>query len=123
MPTFGDCELAWTNISKNSVKKVTIQYNGLLGKEEFRFHATQKPLSLMTWCIQQLPETCQLICDPFMGSGTTGVACVKLGRRFIGIEKEPKYFDICVKRIEKAFDDQALFEEIEKPQVVQEMLI
>jgi DNA modification methylase len=50
-----------------------------------------------------------VVCDPFAGSGTTGVACIKTGRNFIGIEKEPKYFDIAVKRIEKALSEQALF--------------
>ena len=50
-----------------------------------------------------------------MGSGTTGVACANLGRKFIGIELEPKYFDIACKRIEKAYADQALFDVVEKP--------
>ena len=53
----------------------------------------------MQWCLSHLPNTATTILDPFMGSGTTGVACVKTGRKFIGIEKEPKYFDIAVKRI------------------------
>jgi len=73
----------WKGICKESEKG---------GKE--RWHPTQKPVALMIWCIEQLPATCRTILDPFMGSGTTGVACVKLGRRFIGIEIEPKYFDI-----------------------------
>ena len=46
------------------------------------------------------------ILDPFMGSGTTGVACIQTGRRFIGIEKEPKYFDIAVQRIQKALKEE-----------------
>lgn len=52
------------------------------------------------------PFSGETILDPFMGSGTTGVACVKLGRRFIGIEKEPKYFEIAVKRIERALSEE-----------------
>ena len=62
-----------------------------------------------------------VILDPFMGSGTTGVACVRLGRRFIGIELERKYFDIAVGRIQRAFDDQSLFTH-EQPKHTQEAL-
>lgn len=54
----------------------------------------------MVACIQELPANAQLVADPFMGSGTTGVACVRLGRRFTGIEIEPRYFDIARRRIE-----------------------
>ena len=56
----------------------------------------------MEWCIGFLPDA-NTILDPFMGSGTTGVACAKLGRRFIGIECEPRYFDIACRRIEQAY--------------------
>jgi len=65
-------------------------------------HPTQKPEPLMRWCINRLPEDTQTILDPFMGSGTTGVAAVQMGRDFIGIEREPKYFDVACKRIEEA---------------------
>jgi site-specific DNA-methyltransferase (adenine-specific)/modification methylase len=61
-------------------------------------HPTQKPIDLMLWCLQRLKGG-RTILDPYMGSGTTGVACVRLGRRFIGIEIEPKYFDIACRRI------------------------
>lgn len=64
-------------------------------------HPTQKPIALMEWCIKQAGEP-QTILDPFMGSGTTGVACANLGRSFIGIEIEKKYFDIACERIENA---------------------
>ena len=63
-------------------------------------HPTQKPLALMKWIVSTTPA--KVILDPFMGSGTTGVACVDLGRRFIGIEIDPKYFDIACRRIEDA---------------------
>ena len=65
-----------------------------------RVHPSQKPLGIMSWCIQLTGG--ETVLDPFMGSGTTGVACMKLGRKFIGIEIEPKYFDIACKRIEDA---------------------
>ena len=66
-------------------------------------HPTEKTIPLM---LQVVEWTIGTILDPFMGSGTTGVACVKLGRKFIGIEKEPKYFDIAVKRIERALSEE-----------------
>jgi site-specific DNA-methyltransferase (adenine-specific) len=62
----------------------------------------------------------QMILDPFMGSGTTGVACVQLGRSFTGIEREPKYFDIACRRIEEAYRQPRLFDEPKPPQPVQE---
>ncbi len=67
-----------------------------------RVHPNEKPYSLMAKLIELCSSEEQIILDPFMGSGTTGVACVKLGRRFIGIEIEPKYFDIACRRIEEA---------------------
>ena len=70
-------------------------------------HPTQKPVPLMEWCIRLLDA--QTILDPFMGSGTTGVAAVKLGRKFIGIEIEPKYFDIACRRIQAALDAPDMF--------------
>ena len=73
-------------------------------------HPTQKPVAVIEALI--IPEA-QTILDPFMGSGTTGVACAKLGRKFIGIEIEPKYFDIACERIQKAYDQPDLF--IEPP--------
>jgi site-specific DNA-methyltransferase (adenine-specific) len=64
-----------------------------------RAHPTQKPLPLMRWCIERLRAGTRTILDPFMGSGTTGVACVQMGRKFIGIELDPGYFDIACRRI------------------------
>ena len=75
-----------------------------------RVHPTQKPVDLMQWCIERTKGT---VLDPYMGSGSTGVAAVNLGRKFIGIEIDPKYFDVARSRIEKATKQQDLF--IEKP--------
>lgn len=74
---------------------------GLVNGRASRVHVTQKPVRLMQWCIEQVGAS-DLICDPYMGSGTTGVACMNLGRKFIGIEIEPKYFDIACRRIDDA---------------------
>jgi DNA modification methylase len=100
---FADAELAWTNIPK-AVRLFRHMWNGMLrkGGEERHGHPTQKPVEVMKWCLDHLPEPNSTILDPFMGSGTTGVAAVQMGRQFIGIEREPKYFDIACKRIEDA---------------------
>lgn len=100
---FADCELAWTNLPK-AVRRIRHMWNGMLrkGQEDRHGHPTQKPVEVMKWCIGHLPDPNETILDPFMGSGTTGVAAVQMGRKFIGIEREPKYFDIACKRIEDA---------------------
>ena len=71
-----------------------------MANKEVREHPMQKPLQVMQWAITQAPPSVMTICDPFMGSGTTGVACVRLGKSFVGIERERKYFDIACERIE-----------------------
>src|SRR5690606_23457315 len=102
MPSYSDAEWAWTNIKGASVKKFTQCSNGLAGNRDGRVHPTQKPLNLMEWCLGFLPDA-KTILDPFMGSGTTGVACVKLGRSFIGIEIDEGYFEIACERIRTAY--------------------
>lgn len=106
---FADCELAWTNWPK-AVRRLQWRWNGMIrqGNEE-RFHPTQKPLEVMKWMIDLCPVS-DTILDPFMGSGTTGVAAIQMGRKFIGIEREPKYFDIACQRIQQAVDQPQLFE-------------
>ena len=106
---FADCELAWTNLPK-AVRRIRYMWNGMLraNKEKRGDHPTQKPVGVIKWCIGQLPEPNQTILDPFMGSGTTGVAAVQMGRKFIGIELESRYFDIACERIENAQRQQAL---------------
>lgn len=98
MPTFSDCELAWTNLPLKSVKMLRLNGNGLMAEETQRDHPTQKPLKLMTWCLQRVPNA-QTILDPFMGSGTTLVAAKALGRKCIGIEREERYCAIAVQRL------------------------
>jgi site-specific DNA-methyltransferase (adenine-specific) len=87
-----------------------------------RKHPTQKPLTLMQWCINRLRSDSRTILDPFMGSGTTGVACVNLGRKFIGIECDAKYFDIACKRVEDAYRQGDLFIEKDRKQAVPEQM-
>jgi len=100
-----DGELAWTSL-QSALRICTMNRVELM--QDGAQHPTQKPVRLMTWTIEQM-GTCQTILDPFMGSGTTGVAAIQLGRSFIGIEREPKYFDIACKRIEQAVAQGQLF--------------
>ena len=119
---FADCELAWTNLPK-SVRRIQFLWNGMLRREKdyTREHPTQKPVDVMKWCIEHLPEPNRTIMDPFMGSGTTGVAAVKLGRRFIGIEREPKYFDIACRRILEAYSQPDMFVEQAKAEPAKQL--
>lgn len=73
-------------------------------------HMTQKPVALMRELVTLFTDPGDKILDPFMGSGTTGVAAIQHGRQFIGIEREAKYFDIACKRIEQAYNQRPLFE-------------
>jgi len=114
MPTFGDCELVWTNSKRKSIKWIQREWNGLLGKEDTRQHATQKPIKIMSWLIENYTQSIDTIFDPFMGSGTTGVACMQLGRNFIGCEIDPTYYAIAEKRIKQAAAQMILPLDIER---------
>lgn len=105
---FADCELAWTNLPK-AVRRIRYMWNGMLREPGAQRgdHPTQKPLEVMKWCIGQLPEPNETILDPFMGSGTTGVAAIQMGRSFIGIEREERYFDAACRRISETTGDDA----------------
>ena len=110
---YADCELAWTNLDK-AVRRIYWRWAGMLqknmgNKKEERVHPTQKPVGVMEWCIGHLPDNTTTILGPFMGSGTTGVACAKMGRKFIGIELDPDYFEIACKRIRDAYAQPDLF--------------
>ena len=105
----GHCEMAWTSIDQ-PIRAFNYS-NGELASEG-KQHPTQKPLALMKWCLGFLPEA-HTVLDPFMGSGTTGVACVKMGRKFTGIELDPDYFDIACRRIEEAHRQPDMF--VEQP--------
>ena len=121
---FADCELAWTNLPK-AVRRLRYLWNGMLraNGETRGDHPTQKPIGVMKWTLQQLPPDTKSILDPFMGSGTTGVAALQLGKAFVGIEREPKYFDIACKRIEEAWKQPRLFEEPRPTSPTQQVLL
>jgi len=99
-------ELAWFRAPERErvFKIARIQHGGVVnadGHNVKRLHPTQKPVALMDWCLT-VADHPKLVLDPFMGSGTPGVACVKTGRRFIGIEIHKPYFEIAKKRIVEA---------------------
>ncbi len=99
---FSQVELAWTNLARPAGIFRASATRSTPGKE----HPTQKPVSLMRWCVGM---TAGSVLDPYMGSGTTGVACAELGRTFVGIEIDRAYFDIACERIDNAYRQQRLF--------------
>lgn len=115
VPTMADVELVWTNLDRPAKR-----FRGTVGRVEFG-HPTQKPLDLMLWTIEQAGNPSSVL-DPYMGSGTTGVACAELGRAFTGIERERKYFDIACERIARAQAQGKLFN-TEPPQAAEQMQI
>ena len=112
--SFSDVEFAWHSADR-AARIFSMLWKGLAcvkrGEDGgLRRHTTQKPIALMKWCLQEArTEPGETILDPFMGSGTTGVACANLGRKFIGIEIEERYFQIACERIEAAYAQQRLF--------------
>ena len=111
--SYATTELAWRDWGK--AKFLSLVWDGGMraGSAENRTfcHPSQKPLEVMEWCIKQLPDDAMSVLDPFMGSGTTGVACVKLGRKFIGVEIDEGYFATACKRIEQAYAQPDFFTE------------
>lgn len=101
---------SFSGVFRNSV--INCEMNATINRDEYTPHPTQKPIKLL---MRVVKRTEGAILDPFMGSGTTGVAAVKLGRKFTGIELEPKYFDIAVKRISDALKQPDMFIEAPKP--------
>jgi site-specific DNA-methyltransferase (adenine-specific)/modification methylase len=98
MPTFSDAEMAWTNIPGASVKLFSQCNSGKATWRDGRFHPTQKPINLMGWCLEFVSNA-DIILDPYMGSGTTGIAAIRMGKAFIGIEREPQFFEVACRRI------------------------
>jgi site-specific DNA-methyltransferase (adenine-specific) len=117
-----DCEHAWTNLG-GPARVIRHLWNGMLKaseRGEVRVHPTQKPVAVMEWALGFVKG--RTILDPFMGSGTTGVACARLGRAFIGCEIEPRYFDIACKRIEAEYRQPRMFTE-PAPKAKQEAML
>lgn len=109
---FSDCELVWTSLDL-AIRKIKFKSHGFcqgdMKNKEKRVHPTQKPEYVMKWIVASYTKETDLVLDPFMGSGTTGVACALGKRKFIGVEKEKRYFDIACERIEWAYRKLRLF--------------
>lgn len=111
MPNFADGEMAWTSFDK--VAKC-FDYNYYGNQEgnhlaENKIHPTQKPVALMSWCLNNYSKENDLIFDAFAGSFTTAIACIRTKRRFIGCELDPIYFEKAVERIETELRQGVLF--------------
>lgn len=104
---FADCELAWTSF-KSPVKRVRFKWDGMLQgnmkEKEKRYHPTQKPVSMLAWIIRKYSDKNDVICDPFLGSGSTAIACKQEKRNFIGIEINEEYYNIAKKRIDNTME-------------------
>lgn len=98
MPTFGDCELAWTSSDRKSVKKYDVEYNGLIGKEKERWHPTQKPTKLFTSVIEDYAKAGEIVLDVYAGSGTTLIACEQTNRIARLCERSPEYVAVTLER-------------------------
>jgi DNA modification methylase len=103
--SLADCEFAWS--SQQKAARI-FTYARAKAKNDGKEHPTQKPIELMAWCLGFVKGATTIL-DPFMGSGTTGVACVKAGRKFIGIEREPTYFEVACRRIADAYKQPDMF--------------
>jgi DNA modification methylase len=126
--SMGEAEVAYCSTTQ-AVRVFRHLWFGLCRDSEVgeHYHPTQKPVALMQWCLGFIRgdvniEPCPTILDPFMGSGTTGVACIRTGRRFIGVEIEPKYCAIAVERMERELSQPCL-PTMEPERAKQEVLI
>lgn len=105
-----DCEMAWTNLV-GAIRIIRHEWAGFrMGKEQGheRHHPTQKPIAVMEWCLTHVPNATTIL-DPFMGSGTTLVACQRMGRMGTGIEIDPEYWTVACERVHKAWQQADLF--------------
>jgi DNA modification methylase len=94
--SLADCEMAWCSW-EGAIRRLA--YARGTAMKDGKQHPTQKPEALMVWCLSQFPVEARTVLDPFMGSGTTLVACKRLGRRAIGIEREESYYEIAADRL------------------------
>lgn len=107
--SFVDAEFAWTNRRNPRCIVRHVWMGGMRADDGFdgkknRHHVSQKPVSVMAWCLEHARIGLDAwVLDPYMGSGSTGVACLLTGRRFVGVEIDPAHFDVACQRIEKAW--------------------
>lgn len=125
---FSDCELAWTSFNR-ALRKIEFMWNGFvqgdMKNKEIRIHPTQKPVSVIKQILSLYSTDGQTVLDPFMGGGTTGIACKLLGRNFIGIEIERDYFEMATMRINETIPNRKLFtdSEMTKPEAAMQQML
>lgn len=110
-----DAELAWTSLD-GAMRVFTLNRAEIAN--DGAVHPTQKPVRLMEWTLAQV-DAKGVILDPFMGSGSTGVACIRRGCDFVGVERDPDYFEIACRRIDEANSQPRFFDDAPKPMVQQ----
>ena len=115
--SYATTELAWRNWGKSKFMALVWDGGMRAGTPENRTfcHPSQKPVELMDWCLRQLPATARHILDPYMGSGTTGIASVRRGLKFTGIERDQTYFEVACRRISAALAQPSMFIDPPKP--------
>jgi site-specific DNA-methyltransferase (adenine-specific)/modification methylase len=110
MPNFSKADIAsCTHFQKTEVVRIPWT-NFTAAHQAETDHPCERPVALYDWCIAYLPKSIRSVMDPYLGSGSCGVATVRAGLHFIGIEREPRYFDIACRRIEQAYNQRPLFE-------------
>ena len=110
MPNFSKADIAsCTHFQKTEIVRIPWT-NFTVARQSQSDHPCERPVALYEWCLGYIPDSAGTVLDPYMGSGSTGVACMNVGRKFIGIEIERKYFDIACERISQAQKQQRLFE-------------
>ena len=111
-----DCEMAWTNCFGRSRVFFHLWIGAYRDSESGvrNVHPTQKPVAVMEWCIRESKiRDDAVIVDPYTGSGTTGIACIRLARSFVGIERDERYCEVAARRLQRAEEDTALFANVE----------
>lgn len=117
--SLADCEFAWS--SQWNAARI-FSFSRSLAKQDGKVHPTQKPIELMSWCLDQLRPIAKSVVDPFSGSFTTAISCIRRGVSFVGIEKDEAYFEAGVERVRSALLQPDMFIESPKP-VKQEAFI
>ena len=108
MPNFSKCDIAsCTHFQKTEIVRIPWTNFTASHKAETD-HPCERPVTLYEWCIEYLPHV-RTIIDPYMGSGSVGVACVRLSRKFTGIERDPRHFEAACERIRKAYAQPDMF--------------
>lgn len=118
MPNFSKADIAsCTHFQKTEIVRIPWT-NFNVAREAETDHPCERPVQLYEWCINYLPKINSVL-DPYLGSGSCGVAAIRLGRKFIGIERDPKYFEAACKRIEQATKQEDMFVSIAKQEQVE----